>query len=300
LGQLDLPPSEVQMNRRAFLSLVANSVAVITPSLLLTKHAGAYPLSRILGANDHAYVSEYLKRMKSWYTREFDNPLGSLSKNEHAYIDSCISRLDRFSLDLPGDNAFEYFSFAHRVLGAEVGHGIVFAGTPNLKTAELKSKIDIITKARGAKIGQGELFGLGWDVEEKTFDVVELHVGSDTLNASLRALAEKHSTPDSLPARLMTTTYRDGNVVERKLTLAFKTLPSSVPENLPFRAALVSAMKVVSTEGRVDWFYRLKSFHLSMVAPHARQVALAHTQEFAQIANKLVWHSPDNCVLHYP
>lgn len=288
-------------SRREFLAKLIQSAGLAVSASLVPFSSAAYPIDRLLGSGDNAFASNYLKRMWDWYAQEFEAPFSRLSVMEKDYILTCISKMPKWTVNLEGYHAFEHCLFSHRISNGQVSHGRISIGLPATELKSLDGLIRDICQKRGAKLPDGQLFGLGWDVDKEEFKTYEFHEGASTVkDPEILRLMKLTDERDLLPQRMTGTTFKNGKAIERKIILAYRKTPDIQEIDPVFKSASIATMRVLRDSGRSDWFFRTSIFHLNAIAPAGKKVGLVHSKEFAQITDAILWQDRSNCCLYYP
>ena len=178
-----------------------------------------------------ANLASYHRDLFNWHSRTFYPFRRRLKAIEKVYLETCFGLAAAFEETSEGGyEHFSYYTYSHRVKGDQANSSRMAYGSV-LRPKEALAAARPVLAMRGLTLPDGleegnEFYGLGWDLEEELFKVYFRTLDWRRLPASLSDLVVDYNWNDHRPEALLSFTYRQKELFERKVYLYPSEAPS--------------------------------------------------------------------------
>ncbi len=227
-------------SRRKFLGDLASAIALT--AFPFKKTFAGFPNS-LPHSPTSVKPSEYMNKFHKWYSHTFFNFEKHLSPLEKNYIQTCTQMMDQLSYKINDHFSYSLVTYSQRFSKNKVNSSRLAYGS--IQHADrLQTPIRNILKNKGISTkdiqGMGQIAGLGWDFEENLLKVYSYYENLNKVqDADLKNLLKKASSIETYPFGLTSVSFKDKNLVEKKVYVALKEkLPAAV-KDYPFREFII-------------------------------------------------------------
>lgn len=244
-------------------------------------------------------LRSYHERLFEWHCHRFYPLDRKLSALERRYLQTCFELCaDYTEAARTGSTHFSYYTFSHRVRGANVNSSRFAYGSithpddacrPAVAVCDERG-IDLLARLEGA-----DFYGLGWDFAAGHFKVYGFLSDLKSLPAHLAALVANQRV-ELCGEGLVSWTYRGNELAEEKVYVYPELLETDGSRTRVARSALMittgrGLVRQDDVSNPDNWLERLN--------PAGREIVAAY-RELGEDLDTIAYRDPDNFTLYFP
>ena len=240
----------------------------------------------------------YHRSLFQWHCRNFFNFRRQLTSLEKLYLETCFALTETLDEVSDGGYAhFSYYTYSHRVKGESVNSSRLAYGSVSHPDQALLAAQPVIKK-RGIQLPAGlaeenPFYGLGWDVQEGLFKVYFRTLDWRRLPSELADLVVDYHWNEHRPEALLSLTYSETSLVERKVYLYPVTLAHAP-------GIQGQARMITDTRGEVIQQDLLPDGAIPYDLNATGQKILERYQEIGEPLDTIAYQSCEDFTLYFP
>ena len=221
-----------------------------------------------------------------------------MHRKEKDYLEACFRLPSGFKeISEGGYEHFSYYTYSHRVKGADVNSSRIAYGSVAHPDEAFESAKAVL-EHRGLSLPVAlttntKFYGLGWDVQDDQFKVYFRALDWTKLSPEFRNLAGSHSVDEHRPEALLSMTYRGKEIDERKLYLYPK--PEHLPEGVQGFARMMTDRRGEVAQEDLD----PKQVDQHKFNDVGREI-IRRYEEIGEPLDTVAYQSEDNFTLYFP
>lgn len=240
----------------------------------------------------------YHRSLFRWHCRNFFNYRRHLHPSESEYLEACFRLSSSYKeISEGGYEHFSYYTYSHRVKGSSANSSRLAYGSVSHPEEAYQAALPALQyrglTAPESMTRNNRFYGLGWDIEENQFKLYFRSLDWSAIEGEFRELAGGHSPATHRKEALLSITYRDNEVEERKLYLY--PLPEHLPNNVQGYARMMTDCR--GEVGQTDLDPSSAQAH---VFNQLGQTIIEKYQEVDEPLDTVAYHSQDDFTLYFP
>lgn len=243
-------------------------------------------------------VRAYHRSLFQWHCRNFFNFRRHLTPTDKLYLESCFALAREWSEVSDGGYAhFSYYTYSHRVKGETVNSSRIAYGSVHNPEHAYEAAKPVI-EHRGVRLPAGLaeenlFYGLGWDVEEGLFKVYFRTLDWRKLPPELSDLVLDYNWNEHLPEALLSLTYAENELFERKVYLYPK-------QSVDTPGVRGQARMITDNRGEVLQDDLAPSSVIPYDLNATGKAILEKYKEIGEPLDTIAYTSPDDFTLYFP
>ncbi|MCC6138738.1 MAG: hypothetical protein IT287_08905 [Bdellovibrionaceae bacterium] len=282
------------MTKRQFLFL--------SSAFFFSSRSWGYPITRFFGNSpDPQFLRLYFERLFKFHNQNWFPLNAHFNAEERQYIDACKETWTTWGFSVDKDHLFENFHFSHTLTNNVRNSSHLFIGS-NHKSNALVASAKKIAKQRNIQLTEAEeknFFGLQWNLQDKQLSIVSRPFESTLLSSTYwKKVISEHSADIWYPPQLLVRTFSANGTATETLHIPLQQLRRDI---IPHKAMdAISAIKIISNNGTVNWHYRLKSLPHFFVDESQHPLLQKYNHDFHLYPHSLIYRDAKNFTLFYP
>lgn len=243
-------------------------------------------------------LSRYHRGLFRWHCKHFFDFDSALNRHEHKYLRKCWNLSQTYrEISEGGYRHFSYYTYSHRVKGPDVNSSRIAYGSILHPDEALKAGRPVLAH-RGLTLPESlqqatKFYGFGWDFLDDHFKVYFRALDWSKLHSEFLELARDYEPTEYRKEALLSLTYREGKVEEKKLYLY--PLEHLLPEGVKGFARMITDRRGEVSQEDVDPAKVAERSYNGV----GRDI-IARYEEIGEKLDTVAYQSADRFTLYFP